>query len=317
MKFSCSWTRTLRCFAKTARTYIASRKRTNCIASGWTFPGSQTLLYTAQYGELGSLSPIWPIRFSLSSLGVCFLDGDHVLLLDSISNGVLQDEVCPGIRLVCGRTADSFIGKTKPVRNGYGTAPRRGPSRKPLCGSKIAAGAWEDQNVYWAFLTEDTESTAWQWPHLGIDIRDYPEPYVYAKNLKTGEITLLLDTETASVVSFGFDAYCITKGGRVFYVPIREPEKARCIYTAQHGTLSSLTLSLDGLRLEKITGICFLDGDQAVGMDYPAGNVLFDVECPGAQWVWANTTDSFYWKNAAGERFLGIVWPTRTSCGVH
>ena len=269
-------------------------------------PGSQTLLYTAQYGELGSLSPYMADQvFFEQLLGVCFLDGDHVLLLDSISNGVLQDEVCPGIRLVCGRTADSFYWEdeagTEWIRDCTTGEDRLG-SR--FVEAKSLPQPWEDQNVYWVFLTEDTESTAWQWPHLGIDIRDYPEPYVYAKNLKTGEITLLLDTETASVVSFGFDAYCITKDGRVFYIPIREPEKARCIYTAQHGTLSSLTLSLDSPYLEKITGICFLDGDQAVGMDYPAGNVLFDVECPGAQWVWANTTDSFYWKNAAGERFL-------------
>lgn len=269
-------------------------------------PGSQTLLYTAQYGELGSLSPYMADQvFFEQLLGVCFLDGDHVLLLDSISNGVLQDEVCPGIRLVCGRTADSFYWEdeagTEWIRDCTTGEDRLG-SR--FVEAKSLPEPWEDQNVYWAFLTEDTESTAWQWPHLGIDIRDYPKSYVYAKNLKTGEITLLLDTETASVVSFGFDSYCITKGGRVFYIPIREPEKARCIYTAQHGTLSSLTLSLDSPYLEKITGICFLDGDQAVLMDYPAGNVLFDVECPGAQWVWANTTDSFYWKNAAGERFL-------------
>ena len=269
-------------------------------------PGSQTLLYTAQYGELGSLSPYMADQvFFEQLLGVCFLDGDHVLLLDSISNGVLQDEVCPGIRLVCGRTADSFYWEdeagTEWIRDCTTGEDRLG-SR--FVEAKSLPQPWEDQNVYWVFLTEDTESTAWQWPHLGIDIRDYPKSYVYAKNLKTGEITLLLDTETASVVSFGFDAYCITKDGRVFYIPIREPEKARCIYTAQHGTLSSLTLSLDSPYLEKITGICFLDGDQAVGMDYPAGNVLFDVECPGAQWVWANTTDSFYWKNAAGERFL-------------
>ena len=269
-------------------------------------PGSQTLLYTAQYGELGSLSPYMADQvFFEQLLGVCFLDGDHVLLLDSISNGVLQDEVCPGIRLVCGRTADSFYWEdeagTEWIRDCTTGEDRLG-SR--FVEAKSLPEPWEDQNVYWVFLTEDTESTAWQWPHLGIDIRDYPKSYVYAKNLKTGEITLLLDTETASVVSFGFDSYCITKGGRVFYIPIREPEKARCIYTAQHGTLSSLTLSLDSPYLEKITGICFLDGDQAVGMDYPAGNVLFDVECPGAQWVWANTTDSFYWKNAAGERFL-------------
>lgn len=269
-------------------------------------PGSQTLLYTAQYGELGSLSPYMADQvFFEQLLGVCFLDGDHVLLLDSISNGVLQDEVCPGIRLVCGRTADSFYWEdeagTEWIRDCTTGEDRLG-SR--FVEAKSLPEPWEDQNVYWVFLTEDTESTAWQWPHLGIDIRDYPKSYVYAKNLKTGEITLLLDTETASVVSFGFDSYCITKGGWVFYIPIREPEKARCIYTAQHGTLSSLTLSLDSPYLEKITGICFLDGDQAVGMDYPAGNVLFDVECPGAQWVWANTTDSFYWKNAAGERFL-------------
>ena len=183
---------------------------------------------------------------------MCFLDSDHVLLLDSISNGVLQDEVCPGIRLVCGRTADSFYWEdeagTEWIRDCTTGEDRLG-SR--FVEAKSLPEPWEDQNVYWAFLTEDTESTAWQWPHLGIDIRDYPEPYVYAKNLKTGEITLLLDTETASVVSFGFDAYCITNDGRVFYIPIREPEKARCIYTAQHGTLSSLTLSLDGLRLKK------------------------------------------------------------------
>ena len=269
-------------------------------------PGSQTLLYTAQYGELGSLSPYMADQvFFEQLLGVCFLDGDHVLLLDSISNGVLQDEVCPGIRLVCGRTADSFYWEdeagTEWIRDCTTGEDRLG-SR--FVEAKSLPEPWEDQNVYWVFLTEDTESTAWQWPHLGIDIRDYPKSYVYAKNLKTDENTLLLETETASVVSFGFDSYCITKDGRVFYIPIREPEKARCIYTAQHGTLSSLTLSLDSPYLEKITGICFLDGDQAVGMDYPAGNVLFDVECPGAQWVWANTTDSFYWKNAAGERFL-------------
>lgn len=269
-------------------------------------PGSQTLLYTAQYGELGSLSPYMADQvFFEQLLGVCFLDGDHVLLLDSISNGGLQDEVCPGIRLVCGRTADSFYWEdeagTEWIRDCTTGEDRLG-SR--FVEAKSLPEPWEDQNVYWVFLTEDTESTAWQWPHLGIDIRDYPKSYVYAKNLKTDENTLLLEAETASVVSFGFDSYCITKDGRVFYIPIREPEKARCIYTAQHGTLSSLTLSLDGLRLEKITGICFLDGDQAVGMDYPAGNVLFDVECPGAQWVWVNTTDSFYWKNAAGERFL-------------
>ena len=269
-------------------------------------PGSQTLLYTAQYGELGSLSPYMADQvFFEQLLGVCFLDGDHVLLLDSISNGVLQDEVCPGIRLVCGRTADSFYWEdeagTEWIRDCTTGEDRLG-SR--FVEAKSLPEPWEDQNVYWVFLTEDTESTAWQWPHLGIDIRDYPKSYVYAKNLKTDENTLLLEAETASVVSFGFDSYCITKDGRVFYIPIREPEKARCIYTAQHGTLSSLTLSLDSPYLEKITGICFLDGDQAVGMDYPAGNVLFDVECPGAQWVWANTTDSFYWKNAAGERFL-------------
>ena len=269
-------------------------------------PGSQTLLYTAQYGELGSLSPYMADQvFFEQLLGVCFLDGDHVLLLDSISNGVLQDEVCPGIRLVCGRTADSFYWEdeagTEWIRDCTTGEDRLG-SR--FVEAKSLPEPWEDQNVYWVFLTEDTESTAWQWPHLGIDIRDYPKSYVYAKNLKTDEKTLLLEAETASVVSFGFDSYCITKDGRVFYIPIREPEKARCIYTAQHGTLSSLTLSLDSPYLEKITGICFLDGDQAVGMDYPAGNVLFDVECPGAQWVWANTTDSFYWKNAAGERFL-------------
>lgn len=269
-------------------------------------PGSQTLLYTAQYGELGSLSPYMADQvFFEQLLGVCFLDGDHVLMLDSISNGVLQDEVCPGIRLVCGRTADSFywedVAGTEWIRDCTTGEDRLG-SR--FVEAKSLPEPWEDQNVYWVFLIEDTESTAWQWPHLGIDIRDYPKSYVYAKNLKTDENTLLLEAETASVVSFGFDSYCITKDGRVFYIPIREPEKARCIYTAQHGTLSSLTLSLDSPYLEKITGICFLDGDQAVGMDYPAGNVLFDVECPGAQWVWANTTDSFYWKNAAGERFL-------------
>ena len=64
--------------------------------------------------------------------------------------------------------------------------------------------------------------------------------------------------------------------------------------------LPEAELVLPGADAAKMLEQC----DQAVLMDDPAGNVLFDVECPGAQWVWANTTDSFYWKNAAGERFL-------------
>ena len=144
-------------------------------------PGSQTLLYTAQYGELGSLSPYMADQvFSEQLLGVYFLDGDHVLLLDSISNGVLQDEVCPGIRLVCRRTADSFYWEdeagTEWIRDCTTGEDRLG-SR--FVEAKSLPEPWEDQNVYWVFLTEDTESTAWQWPHLGIDIQDYPEPYVH------------------------------------------------------------------------------------------------------------------------------------------
>ncbi len=99
-------------------------------------------------------------------LGVCFLDGDHVLLLDSISNGVLQDEVCPGIRLVCGRTADSFYWEdeagTEWIRDCTTGEDRLG-SRFVEAKSLPEPGKIRTST---GLFTEDTESTAWQWPHL-------------------------------------------------------------------------------------------------------------------------------------------------------
>lgn len=208
-----------------------------------------------------------------------------LLLLAGCSNAPAQESTVPSTTL--------------PVQ----TEPTPSASSEPAS-LPPESTAPEKETEYYIFIPEDDPGLTWLWGYLGIKLEDYPNPYLYAKNMDTREICLLLNKDTKMFLQNGEDVYCITGENELYRLRLDIPGSQTLLYTAQHGTLSSLTLSLDSPYLEKITGICFLDGDQAVGMDYPAGNVLFDVECPGAQWVWANTTDSFYWKNAAGERFL-------------
>ena len=165
--------------------------------------------------------------------------------------------------------------------------------------------ALEKETEYYIFIPEDDPGLTWLWGYLGIKLEDYPNPYLYAKNMDTREICLLLDKDSKMFRQNGEDVYCITEENELYRLRLDIPGSQTLLYTAQYGELGSLSPYMaDQVFFEQLLGVCFLDGDQAVGMDYPAGNVLFDVECPGAQWVWANTTDSFYWKNAAGERFL-------------
>ena len=208
------------------------------------------------------------------------------LLLAGCSNAPVQESTVPSITL--------------PVQ----TEPMPSASSEPAS-LPPETTAPEKETEYYIFIPEDDPGLTWLWGYLGIKLEDYPNPYLYVKNRDTREICLLLDKDSKMFLQNGEDVYCITEENELYRLRLDVPGNQTLLYTAQYGELGSLSPYMaDQVFFEQLLGVCFLDGDHVLLLDSISNAVLQDEVCPGIRLVCGRTADSFYWKNAAGERFL-------------
>lgn len=172
----------------------------------------------------------------------------------------------------------------------------------------------EKETEYYIFIPEDDPGLTWLWGYLGIKLEDYPNPYLYAKNMDTREICLLLDKDTKMFLQNGEDVYCITGENELYHLRLDIPGSQTLLYTAQYRELGSLSpLWPIRFSLSSFSACAFWTAIRPWGWTILPGTSFSTWNVPAHNGSGPIPPTASIGKTLPGNGSCGIVWPTRTS----
>ena len=155
------------------------------------------------------------------------------------------------------------------------------------------AAAAETAPEYWTFIARDTEADAWRWEEMGIDIHDYVDGYVYAQDMESKTIHLVLPKKTYSFWEVDSGVYCFTKAGEVIHVGYsgKSPTVIAAFQPDEAPTFSALFAS-DRMTT---TGLYFADKEHVQFIDCANNKVTDCGYYPDVQSIRAVSENEFFW----------------------
>lgn len=155
------------------------------------------------------------------------------------------------------------------------------------------AAAAETTPEYWTFIARDTEADAWRWEEMGIDIHDYVDGYVYAQDMESKTIHLVLPKKTYSFWEVDSGVYCFTKAGEVIHVGYsgKSPTVIAAFQPDEAPTFSALFAS-DRMTT---TGLYFADKEHVQFIDCANNKVTDCGYYPDVQSIRAVSENEFFW----------------------
>lgn len=155
------------------------------------------------------------------------------------------------------------------------------------------AAAAETTPEYWTFIARDTEADAWRWEEMGIDIHDYVDGYVYAQDMESKTIHLVLPKKTYSFWEVDSGVYCFTEAGEVIHVGYsgKSPTVIAAFQPDEAPTFSALFAS-DRMTT---TGLYFADKEHVQFIDCANNKVTDCGYYPDVQSIRAVSENEFFW----------------------
>lgn len=155
------------------------------------------------------------------------------------------------------------------------------------------AAAAETASEYWTFIARDTEADAWRWEQMGIDIHDYVDGYVYAQDMDSKTIHLVLPKKTYSFWEVDSGVYCFTEAGEVIHVGYsgKSPTVVAAFQPDEAPTFSALFASDDMTT----TGLYFADKEHVQFIDCANNKVTDCGYYQDIQSIRAVSEDEFFW----------------------